>query len=180
MVKIGRALSIESRLSGFRCGSPDSLKVIGYVPTEPVESEQKIVEDYFHDLLRESCHRGEWYEATEAVLSVARGDVVTPMGKAEPFPMTRRNTHGNSTPRSRRLFLAQAWIIEYLERQPNALAQEIYRAAVMDGHSRKTVKRAAFGLGVVKSAPAGKYCRWNLPVLHCRTEPTHPALFPDG
>ena len=75
-VKIGRTKDVLKRFTQLQVGSSDDLELLGIIPFESVEESIEI-EKELHNLYKDYCVRGEWYDIedlTEIVFDIDEWD----------------------------------------------------------------------------------------------------------
>lgn len=150
--KIGWASSIDhahARRSSHQTGNPRQLDLLIVGPGSLA------AEAALHEALRDQAVRGEWFHVEGAVAeTIARSHQ----------PPARGGAGGGGRPGRPRTErgAAQAWLTAQLIEGPLPAGEVLQRAA-LDGHSLKTVRRAADELGVVREPPGGgRHCTWRL------------------
>lgn len=72
LVKIGRAVNVQSRLKSLQHGSPDKLKLLGVIP------ESNMSEEELHKEFSRDRSHGEWFQPSSQLLDFI-ADCTTPI-----------------------------------------------------------------------------------------------------
>lgn len=65
-IKVGSATNVCQRLSDLQVGNPRQMRFVGWIPGGL--DQERMIQDSMH----EQCIRGEWYRATDDILSLIR------------------------------------------------------------------------------------------------------------
>ncbi|MDQ3676030.1 MAG: hypothetical protein M3401_04370 [Actinomycetota bacterium] len=149
--KIGWASSVEhayARWGALQTGNPRLLTLSLVAPGDITE------EAALHRRHQQHYVRGEWFRVEGSVEQLVHDSVALPKRSREGAvgrPPTEREA-------------AQLWLKERLALGPTR-AQDVFSVARVDGHSQKTIRRAADDLGVLRVPPGGgTNCKWELPM----------------
>jgi hypothetical protein len=147
--KVGYASSLDhvlSRRCNLQIGNPRALTVLVVGPGD------QAAEAALHERFSDHAVRGEWFRI--------EGAVAETIARSHPPPM-RAGTGRPGRPPSKRE-AARAWLTKRLSDGPLP-AGDVFRFAELEGHSIKTIRRAAAELGVTRTPPGGgRLCVWGL------------------